>query len=97
LEEKGIRGAADWTRLFLGEILLQIVSQKDRVPLRTLVKNLPTLLKVMVTGSSRITALMTRVLENQQFGHEGHFVGRAQMILGLLYKTKKNVRSRSNT
>ena len=43
----------------------------------------------MVTASSRIRALMTRVLENPHFDPEGHHVGRAQMILGLLYKAKK--------
>jgi hypothetical protein len=32
---------------------------------------------------------MTRVLENPQYNREGSFVGRAQMILGLLYKAKK--------
>jgi hypothetical protein len=43
----------------------------------------------MTTASSRIPALMTRVSENPQFYSEGVFVGRAQMILGLLYKAKK--------
>jgi len=32
---------------------------------------------------------MTQVLENPHFDPAGHHVGRAQMILGLLYKTKK--------
>ena len=54
-----------------------------------MLKNLPILLKVMVTASSRIPALMTRVLENPHFDPAGHHVGRAQMILGLLYKAKK--------
>ena len=52
-------------------------------------KNLSIILKVMATASSRIPALMTRALENPQFDPEGHHVGRAQMILGLLYKIKK--------
>ena len=52
-------------------------------------KNLPVLLKVMVTASSRIPALMAHVLENAHFHSEGHIVGHAQMILGLLYKIKK--------
>src|SRR5262249_48591834 len=89
IEETGYRTGADWVRLFLGGILLQIISQNERVPLTTLAKNLLTILKVMVTGPSRITALMTSVLENPQLDHEAPFVGRAQMILGLLYKAKK--------
>jgi hypothetical protein len=43
----------------------------------------------MATASTRVSTLMTRVLDNPQFDPEGHFVGRAQMILGLLYKAKK--------
>jgi hypothetical protein len=53
-EGKDHRFGADAIRLFLGEILLQMVSQNDRVPVTTLVKNLPILLKVMVTGASAL-------------------------------------------
>ena len=52
-------------------------------------KNLPILLKVMVTGSSRIRALMAHVLESPHVDPAGHLVGHAQMILGLLFKIKK--------
>ena len=92
LQEEG-KGSSELSQIgsgfYLSDILLQIISQNDRVPLTTLLKNLPILLKVMATASSRITALMTRVLENPQFDPDGTFIGRAQMILGLLYKTKK--------
>jgi hypothetical protein len=60
-----------------------------KMPFLTLVKNLPILLKVMVTATSRIRALTTHTLKNPHFNPAGHHVGRAQMILGLLYKTKK--------
>lgn len=43
----------------------------------------------MVTASSRIRALTSRVLENPRLDSDGHHIGRAQMILGLLYKVKK--------
>ena len=59
------------------------------MPFLTLLKNLPILLKVMVTATSRIRALTTHALKNPHFNPAGHHVGRAQMILGLLYKTKK--------
>ena len=52
-------------------------------------KNLPALLKVTLTAPSRIHAFVTHVLENPQLDPAGHHVGRAQMILGLLYKAKK--------
>src|SRR5262249_32486537 len=82
-ERKGFINGADWIRFYLSDVLLQIISQNHRVPLTTLLKNLPILLKVMVTGSSRIKAMVTSILENPQLDHEGAFVGRAQMLLGL--------------
>jgi hypothetical protein len=88
-DSEGYRVAADWYRLFLCEIYLQIIGGNERLPIRSLLKNLPIILKVMVTAATRIRALTTHVLENPQFAPEGHFIGRAQMILGLFYKIKK--------
>jgi hypothetical protein len=68
---------------------LQIIAGKEKPPLPILLRNLPVLVKVMFTASSRIPALMASVLENPQFGPEGHHAGHAEMILGLLYKAKK--------
>jgi hypothetical protein len=65
------------------------VAKNEKVPLLTLLKNLPILLKVIVTASSRIPALTMRILENPHFDPAGFHVDRVQMILGLLYKVKK--------
>ena len=54
-----------------------------------LLKNLPILLNVMVTASSRIRALTTRIMENPHFDPAGFHFGRVQTFLGLLYKVKK--------
>jgi hypothetical protein len=43
----------------------------------------------MFSASSSIQTMATRVLANAHFDRGGFHVGRAQMILGLLYKTKK--------
>jgi hypothetical protein len=43
----------------------------------------------MLTASPRIRTMMTRVLENPHFDPDGHHVGHAQKILGLLYQIKK--------
>jgi hypothetical protein len=88
-ERDGYRGVADWYRLFLAEVYLQIIAGNDRPPVATLLKNLPVLLKVMTTASSRVPALMTRILENPRFDPTGHHVGHVKLILGLLYKAKK--------
>jgi hypothetical protein len=86
-EKEGYRAAADWTCLYLCEVYLQIIGGNEKPPFVILLKNLPTLVKVMVTGRSR--SLMARFLENPQFHPNGHFSGRAQMTLGLLCKIEK--------
>jgi hypothetical protein len=88
-EKEGYRTVADWYRLNLSEVYIQIIAGNEKLPLVTLLKNLPIILKVMATASSRIRTLITRVLENPHFDPAGHHVGHAKMILGLLYKTRK--------
>ena len=88
-EEEGYLDQADWMRMFLCEVYLQIIAGKEKLPLPSLPKNLPIIVKVMFTASSRIPVLMTHVLKNPHLDPSGHHVGRVQMILGLLYKTKK--------
>lgn len=87
-EKEGWRFAADWFRLSLGEVYLQIIARNEKPPFTTVLKNMPVLLKVTMTGASRIRALMKHVLENPHFDPEGHHIGRALMILGLLSQEK---------
>jgi tetratricopeptide (TPR) repeat protein len=89
-EKDGYKTMADFHRLYLAEVYLRFIAGGDeKVPLATLRKNLPIVLKVMFTGGTRIHGLATRVLENSHFDPTGHHVGYAKMILGLLYKVKK--------
>ena len=88
-EGEGLLDYADLERLKLAEVYLQIIAGDETPPLAVLLRNFPILLKVMVGGSARIYALVTRVLRNPHFDPGGHYVGRAHMILGLLNKAKK--------
>jgi tetratricopeptide (TPR) repeat protein len=95
-EKDGFRAMADWSRLNLAEVYLQIIAGNEKPLLPTLLGNLPTLLRnlpilvrVMLTAPSRIPDLLKRVLANPHFDPAGHHIGRAQMILGLFYKVKK--------
>ena len=88
-EQDGYRLSADWYRLFLCEIYLEIISGKDRPSASVLARNAPTLIAVTLTARRRIVNLVERVRQNPQLDPDGHFVGRAEMILGLLYKAKK--------
>jgi class 3 adenylate cyclase len=89
-EKEGYRFMADWFRLYLAELYLQMIAGNEKSPpLPILLTNLPTILRVMMTAHSRIPDLLKRVMANPHFDPAGHHVGRAQMILGLFYKTKK--------
>ena len=88
-DEKGYRTNADWMRLNLAEVYLQIIAGTEKLAVATLLRNLPILLKVLATASSRISVLMKCVFENPHYDPAGYHIGRAEMILGLLYKVKK--------
>jgi tetratricopeptide (TPR) repeat protein len=91
-EKEGYRAVADFGRYYLCEIYLQIIGGEEKLPFLTLLRNLPIILKVMATASSRISVLIARILENPQCDPDGYIVGRARMMLGLLYKAKKKHR-----
>jgi len=44
----------------------------------------------MLTAQRRISELVARIRQNPQLDPNGHHIGRCEMILGLLYKAKKN-------
>lgn len=88
-EQEDYRVGADWARLNLAEAYLQILAGNEKPPLTILLKNIPTVLMVILTGPSRIRALATHVLTNTQIDGSGFHIGRAHMLLGLLDKIKK--------
>jgi hypothetical protein len=88
-EKEGARVMADWFRLGLAETYLQMIAGSEKPPLPIILRNLPTILRVIVSAPSRIPDLLKRVTANPHFDPAGHHIGRAQMILGLFYKVKK--------
>jgi len=80
-EKEGYRTNADWYRLFLAEVYLQIIAGHEKPPILTLLRNLPILLKVTVTAPSRIRALIAHILENPHRDPAGHHTGRAGLAL----------------
>ena len=86
----GWRAAEDWAKLFLCEVYLEVMFPKDKPPLGLLLKNIPILIKILIVGRSSIEALVSQVRGNPHFDVNGHHIGRAEMILGLLYKGKGN-------
>jgi class 3 adenylate cyclase len=88
-DEAGSRSLADWDRITLAEVYLQMIVGNERPPFLVLLKNLPIILIIMARGVTRIRALVARVAQNPRFDPDGLHIGRCQMILGLLYKAKK--------
>lgn len=87
-EAEGRQSAADWCRLFLCEIYLEILSGKGGVAPGVLLRNLRTLARVLLRGERLVVALTDAVRANPQFDREGHYIGRVEMALGLLHKAK---------
>jgi tetratricopeptide (TPR) repeat protein len=88
-EHEGLRTVADWYRVLLSQVYLQIIGGNEKPPLSRVLKNLPIILKVMATASSRIHAMNRRITANPHLDPVGHHFGSAHMVLGLLYKIKK--------
>ena len=88
-EKEGYRVAADWYRLFLVETYIQIMSGNEKLAPLSLLRNMPAILKVMITAGSRISAVTDCVFNNPHFHPDGHFIGRGHLLLGLFFKAKK--------
>ncbi len=88
-EKEGYRAAADWGRMFLCEVYLEILSGGGDASLAMLLRNARSIAKAFLVGPKRIVKLIEQVRSNPQFDPEGHFFGRTEMILGLLYKARK--------
>jgi tetratricopeptide (TPR) repeat protein len=88
-EKEGYQAAADFYRLSLCEVYLEILSSKGGASLGVLLRNIRSLTWVFMFGAKRIFSLLEQVRSNPQFDRDGHYIGRTEMILGLVYKTKK--------
>ena len=88
-EKEGNIAAADWSRLYLCEVYLAIISGEGDTTLGVLLRNFGALVGVIMFGERRILALIEKIRSNPQFHPEGHFIGRTELILGLLYKARK--------
>ena len=94
-EKDGCHTAADWYRFYLSEVYLQIITRKEKLPFVRLLSNLPVIVKVIISASSVIPLWMSGIMANPRFNSEGLHIGRANLILGLLYKTKTKKRAQA--
>lgn len=89
-EERGAVYAANWSRLFLCEVYLGILSRQGEASPLVLVRNIGALARVMLFGPRKITELVEKARSSALFDPDGHYIARSELILGMLYKIKKN-------
>ncbi len=87
-EDEGWQASADWARLFLAEVYLDILTAKGEASLGVMLRNIGSLVRVFISGEKQIMQLIEQVRTNPQFDRDGHHIARAEMILGLLHKAK---------
>ncbi|WP_170520134.1 ATP-binding protein [Ruegeria atlantica] len=88
--DEGTQISADWARLFLCEMYLAILTGEGGGSLGVLFRNFRSIFWVMLFGKNRLIAMVEQVRKNPQFDQKGHYIARCDMIMGLLYKAKKN-------
>ena len=74
-KSEGFQSGADWCRVILAEVYLEIIAGKEKPRFVVLLKNLPILLKIVVTAPSRIRALITHAVNNAQFDPNSPLAG----------------------
>ncbi|MEL6683185.1 MAG: adenylate/guanylate cyclase domain-containing protein [Pseudomonadota bacterium] len=92
IERRSVEGtsvAADWARLFLCELYLAILTGEGGASIQVFIKNFRPILSVMLFGEKRLMTMLDSIRQNPQFDPQGHYIARCDMILGLLYKSKK--------
>lgn len=89
-EAEGDQTGANWARMYLCEVYLQILSGGETPPLPVLLRNLPTLAKVMIFGARDLREMVRKVHADPHFAPNGHYFARGSMFLGLLSKVKKD-------
>jgi len=88
-EQSGYRAAADWYRLLSAEVYIEVIASKEKPPALVIMRNALRLVVINFSAQKRIRLLIDQVRQNPQFDPNGVYVGRCEMILGLLYKAKK--------
>ena len=90
-EKEGFQLRAEFFRILLCQVYLEIIEGNEKPPFSVLVQNLPTLLWVKILGPSRIRASLNRIgpVFRTYHGPDSFWFAECEMILGLLDSTKR--------
>ena len=89
---EGTQIATDWARLFLCELYLAILTGDGGASLGVLLRNFRSIIWVMLFGEKRLITMIDQIRRNPSFENDGYYIARCDMIMGLLYKSKKQRR-----
>ena len=82
--------AADWYRLGLSQLYLEILEGNDKPPLGVLLRNAMFLARTLLTGRRRILALLRRAETNPIFDHESFHTANLHYLFGRYYLLLKD-------
>lgn len=85
----GRPASADLVRFYLCELFLVVLSGDGDASLGVLWRNRRSIIKIMLSGEKTVAALVEKVRQNPQYDPDGHYIGRCEMLLGLLYAARK--------
>jgi len=80
---------ADFARMILAEIYIEILGNKQRPPVRVILSNLPFLILTALNGWKKAVSLLKAARTNPMFGGITHAGSRIEADLGILYLMKK--------
>jgi hypothetical protein len=88
-DKAGDRAAGTWSRIILAEIYIHILSGNEKPSTATLIKNLWTIIGVMMYGARRAQNLLQEAAAHKQLSERGVIIARINFDLGTLSAMKK--------
>jgi AAA ATPase domain/Adenylate and Guanylate cyclase catalytic domain len=82
-EQEGYRAAADWYRMILCYVYIDVFEGREKPSLGVVLRNLPCLVMLRWNGLREIDRMIDTVRANRQFDPEGFHHAKINMVLGL--------------
>jgi hypothetical protein len=81
-QSKGYQNAADWARMILCDVYLEILEAKELPPLKVLLRNFATIIHIKLFALQEINQMMEVALSNSQFSSEDIGHSKMKFLLG---------------
>ena len=88
-EEQGYRLIADWARVFLAEVYLELLTGKEKPSIGVLMRNLAFLIRTVPFAAQRALELLSQASASEQIGKATEFSARINFDMGVACKLKK--------